>query len=52
MKDASQETNVQVDNYTRFCLTAIAILMTVLIIGLWAEMPGPASRAEIGRAHV
>jgi len=45
MKDANQETSVRVDNYTRFCLTAIAILMTVLIIGLWAEMPGPASRA-------
>jgi len=36
---------VRVDSYTRFCLTVIAILMTVLIIGLWAEMPNPASEA-------
>ncbi len=45
MKDVSQETNVRVDSYTRFCLTVIAILMTVLIIGLWAEVPGPVSQA-------
>jgi len=28
---------VRVDWYTRACLTAIAVLMTVLIIGLWAD---------------
>ena len=32
---------VRVDAYTRVCLTAIAILLTVLVIGLWTEMPGP-----------
>ncbi|KPK86301.1 MAG: hypothetical protein AMJ81_01605 [Phycisphaerae bacterium SM23_33] len=31
------------DRYTRCCLTAIAILLTVLVIGLWATGPvGPA----------
>ncbi|MHC4982558.1 MAG: hypothetical protein ACYTF6_05245 [Planctomycetota bacterium] len=27
----------KVDGYTRFCLTAISVLLTVLIIALWAE---------------
>ena len=30
-------TPVRVDWYTRLCLTAIAILLTLLIVGLWAE---------------
>ena len=34
MNDASQETQVRVDSYTRFCLTVIAILMTVLTAAL------------------
>lgn len=28
---------VRVDGYTRVCLTAIAVLLTVLVLGLWAE---------------
>ena len=28
---------VQVDAYTRVCLTVIAVLLTVVIIGLWAD---------------
>ena len=42
-------THLRVDGYTRFCLTAIAVLLTVLIIGLWAEVihpPGGAYAAE------
>ena len=30
---------VVVDGYTRCCLTAIVVLLTVLIIGLWANGP-------------
>jgi len=30
-------THVQVDWYTRLCLTAIAVLLTLLVIGLWSE---------------
>jgi len=30
-------TPVQVDWYTRLCLTAIAGLLTLLIVGLWAD---------------
>ena len=28
---------VRVDRYTRVCLTAIAVLMVVMILGLWAD---------------
>ncbi len=30
---------VRIDGYTRFCLSAIMVLLAVLIIGLWAEGP-------------
>ena len=30
---------VRIDGYTRFCLSAIVVLLAVLIIGLWAEGP-------------
>ncbi|KKK58884.1 hypothetical protein LCGC14_3039930 [marine sediment metagenome] len=39
MQDAKQRPMVVVDRYTRVCLTAIAALLTVLVIGLWAEGP-------------
>ena len=28
---------VRVDTYTRVCLTAIAVLLTVVVLGLWAD---------------
>ena len=38
----TDHTNVRVDWYTRACLTVISVLLTVLIIGLWAQnVPGP-----------
>ncbi len=37
---------VRVDNYTRFCLSAIVVLLSVLIIGLWADMGEGYSRAH------
>jgi hypothetical protein len=41
-----EHTTVRVDWYTRTCLTAISILLTVLVIGLWADMPvAPTGRA-------
>ncbi len=48
MQRRPRDIRVNVDGYTRFCLTAIAVLLTVLIIGLWAEgVPGSAeARAE------
>ena len=33
----SGEVRVRMDRYTRVCLTVIAALLTVLIVGLWAD---------------
>ncbi|MBN1844897.1 MAG: hypothetical protein JW810_04380 [Sedimentisphaerales bacterium] len=40
---------VTIDGYTRFLLTAIAVLLTVLAVGLWFETPStvPAAQAKI-----
>ena len=35
-----------VDGYTRVCLTVIAVLLTVLIIGLWADRADQTQRAR------
>ncbi|MFW6133269.1 MAG: hypothetical protein ACOC8F_05175 [Planctomycetota bacterium] len=35
--DAPRTSRIQVDTYTRVCLTVIAVLLTVLIVGLWAD---------------
>jgi hypothetical protein len=37
-----------VDNYTRFCLTAIAALLTVLIVMLWVQGVPSAPSARAG----
>ena len=41
-----KQTTVQVDRYTRFCLTTIAVLLTLLIIGLWADGITTAGHAQ------
>lgn len=34
---------LRLDAYSRACLTAVAVLLTLLVIGLWADaVPGPA----------
>ena len=40
-KKPADVTTVHIDGYTRFCLSAIVVLLTILIVGLWAN--GPAS---------
>jgi hypothetical protein len=30
---------IRVDRYTRLCLTAIAVLLTVVVVGLWSQTP-------------
>ena len=42
---------VRVDWYTRVCLTVIAVLLTVVIIGLWTDgvQLAPTARAVYGR---
>ena len=37
MDNNRRSMRIRVDTYTRVCLTAIAVLLTVLIIGLWAD---------------
>ncbi len=37
MNNEKQTLPVRMDGYTRFCLTVIAVLLTVMIIGLWAD---------------
>jgi len=37
MNRERQEMRICVDGYTRVCLTAIAVLLTVLVLGFWAE---------------
>jgi hypothetical protein len=36
---------MKVDWYTRFCLTAIMVLLTVVVLGLWAEGVPSAGKA-------
>jgi hypothetical protein len=49
MRERTQPVKFTVDLYTRLCLTVIAVLLTVLIAGLWADgvrLAGPATAAE------
>ena len=51
--DKNKETlKVRVDWYTRTCLTAIAVLLTVLILGLWADYTPQARQAEAAKPFV
>lgn len=44
-RDTEVKTVIRVDAYTRVCLTVIAVLLSVLIVGLWAETVPGQSRA-------
>ena len=37
--DQPAPVQARLDGYTRFCLTAIAVLLTVIVLGLWTESP-------------
>lgn len=37
MDENPERVHVRVNPYTRVCLTVIAVLLTVLIVGMWAE---------------
>jgi len=39
MKRANPRPVVVVDGYTRFCLTALTVLLAVVALGLWADGP-------------
>ncbi len=44
-RETEVKTVIRVDAYTRVCLTVIAVLLSVLIVGLWAETVPGQSRA-------
>ncbi len=39
MNERTEGRTVRIDGYTRFCLSAIVVLLAILIVGLWAEGP-------------
>ena len=39
---------ITVDGYTRIMLTIIAVLLTVLAVGMWCETPNAVSTAQAG----
>ncbi len=47
----TENTTVRVDGYTRLCLTAITVLLTLLVIGLWADPVAAPSRAEAASGY-
>lgn len=45
MQTERAKIHVHVDRYTRVCLTLIVVLLTVLIVGLWADGVKTSDRA-------
>jgi len=52
MASNGQDLSVKMDGYTRFCLTVIAALLTVLIIGLWTDAVQTLDDAQAAEAFV
>ncbi|MCY2924104.1 MAG: hypothetical protein NT031_01455 [Planctomycetota bacterium] len=50
MERRRETVRMQVDAYTRVCLTAIAVLLTLTVIGLWGER-GPGAPAAQARTY-
>ena len=49
----NENVRIRVDNYTRLCLTAIAALLTLTVIGLWSDHgpAGPSAEARTVKAQ-
>lgn len=50
MDHKEQNLYVRVDSYTRVCLTVIAVLLTVVIIGLWVDGVPSVEKASAAKA--
>ena len=50
MERRRETVRMQVDAYTRLCLTAIAVLLTLTVIGLWSDR-GPGTPAAQARTY-
>lgn len=48
MPGVKDRSTIVVDAYTRMCLTAIAVLLTLLIVGLWATESVPSVDRSVG----
>jgi hypothetical protein len=46
MERPESNVRIRVDRYTQVCLTAIAVLLTLTVIGLWSERVPAAGKAE------
>ena len=46
MQHKQQTLRFRLDRYSQTCLTAIAILLTVLVLGLWADRTPSAAEAQ------
>lgn len=49
MRKDKEQLRVRMDGYTRLCLTVIAVLLAVLIVGLWADHAPVADEAHAKR---
>lgn len=49
MPTGDEKMDVRMDRYTRVCLTVIAVLLTVLIMGLWADQTPDPPRADAAK---
>ena len=49
MRDNGEKLPVRTDAYVRVCLTAIAVLLAVLVVGLWGDHAPPAVAAPAAR---
>jgi hypothetical protein len=50
MSKTRRTVEIRVDVYTRSCLTVIAVLLTVLIVALWAQPLTPAGADQAAAA--
>lgn len=48
MERPERNVRIQVDGYTRVCLTAIAVLLTLTVIGLWSDRGPSVGQAGAG----
>lgn len=49
LNDALRAPQVRVDTYTKVCLTAITVLLTLMVVGLWTDLAP--MNGELGAAQ-
>lgn len=51
MRKEQQDVRIRVDGYTRVCLTVIAVVLTLVAIGLWSDVGPIGRRAQARTVH-